>query len=86
MIKNYSAKQHKMKKVLLMFVIFIIWALFALSESVHSTTDPISAAGVLKFKEKISAPEFVITDIEGNRVDLKNYRGKVVLVMFWTTW
>jgi cytochrome oxidase Cu insertion factor (SCO1/SenC/PrrC family) len=55
-------------------------------ESVHSTTDPLSAAGVLKFKEKISAPEFVTTDIEGNRVNLKNYRGKVVLLDFWTTW
>jgi cytochrome oxidase Cu insertion factor (SCO1/SenC/PrrC family) len=85
MIKYYLAGQPK-KKVLRMFVIFVIWTSFALLESVHSTTDPLSAAGVLKFKEKISAPEFVTTDIEGNRVNLKNYRGKVVLLDFWTTW
>jgi cytochrome oxidase Cu insertion factor (SCO1/SenC/PrrC family) len=86
MLKNDAAKQLKMKKVLLMFVIFVIWTSFALLESVQSTTDPFSAAGVLKFKEKISAPEFEITDIEGNRANLKHYRGKVVLLDFWTTW
>jgi cytochrome oxidase Cu insertion factor (SCO1/SenC/PrrC family) len=86
MLKNDTAKQPKMKKILLMLGISVICALFALLEPVHSTADPFSAAGVMKFKEKISAPGFVITDIEGNKVDLKDYRGNVVLVMFWTTW
>ena len=32
------------------------------------------------------APDFTLTDIEGNVHKLSNYRGKAVLVVFWTTW
>jgi peroxiredoxin len=33
-----------------------------------------------------SAPEFVRNDLAGNSVDLRNFRGKVVLLNFWATW
>jgi cytochrome c biogenesis protein CcmG, thiol:disulfide interchange protein DsbE len=32
------------------------------------------------------APEFVRPDLNGQRVDLQAYRGKVVLLTFWATW
>lgn len=32
------------------------------------------------------APEFARTDLSGQQIDLKNYRGKVVLLNFWATW
>ena len=32
-----------------------------------------------------SAPNFSATDIDGNPISLKDYRGKVVLLDFWTT-
>ncbi|MBS1806169.1 MAG: TlpA family protein disulfide reductase [Acidobacteria bacterium] len=33
-----------------------------------------------------SAPQFVRTDLSGRKIDLKSYRGKVVLLNFWATW
>jgi cytochrome c biogenesis protein CcmG, thiol:disulfide interchange protein DsbE len=33
-----------------------------------------------------AAPEFVRKDLSGHEVDLKTYRGKVVLLNFWATW
>ena len=33
-----------------------------------------------------AAPRFSLTDIEGRKLDLANYRGKVVLLDFWATW
>lgn len=33
-----------------------------------------------------AAPDFTLTDINGNRVSLSQFRGKVVLVNFWATW
>jgi len=32
------------------------------------------------------APEFALADLQGSRVALKDYRGKVVLLNFWATW
>lgn len=32
------------------------------------------------------APEFSLTDLTGQRLDLSTYRGKVVLIDFWATW
>jgi peroxiredoxin len=32
------------------------------------------------------APEFALMDLGGNRVHLRDYRGKKVLLHFWATW
>jgi|SRR5580700_2542221 cytochrome c biogenesis protein CcmG/thiol:disulfide interchange protein DsbE len=32
------------------------------------------------------APDFTLTDLDGRKVTLSNYRGKVVLLDFWATW
>lgn len=32
------------------------------------------------------APEFSLTDLSGQKLDLSSYRGKVVLLDFWATW
>lgn len=32
------------------------------------------------------APDFTLTDLEGNSVTLSEYRGKVVFINFWATW
>lgn len=33
-----------------------------------------------------AAPEFSLTDINGQKLDLASFRGKVVLLDFWATW
>ena len=32
------------------------------------------------------APSFIRSDLNGNRVSLRAYRGKVILLNFWATW
>jgi peroxiredoxin len=45
------------------------------------------AAEKLKSLESLSRPlEIAFTAVDGRKVDLKDYRGKVVLVDFWATW
>ena len=33
-----------------------------------------------------AAPDFTVTDYEGNEVKLSDYKGKPVVLNFWTTW
>jgi len=40
-----------------------------------------AAGGVLSV-----APGFVLEDLDGQRLDLSSYRGRVVLLDFWATW
>jgi cytochrome c biogenesis protein CcmG/thiol:disulfide interchange protein DsbE len=37
-------------------------------------------------KEVFMAPDFTIEDMEGNKVSLSDYRGKIVFLNFWATW
>lgn len=37
-------------------------------------------------QEKQSAPDFALSSVDGSRVRLSDYRGKVVLLDFWATW
>jgi len=32
------------------------------------------------------APEFTLTDMQGQKVSLSQFRGKVVIINFWATW
>lgn len=33
-----------------------------------------------------SAPDFTLTDLEGNEISLSDYKGKVIFLNFWATW
>jgi len=36
--------------------------------------------------EIIMVPDFSLKDLDGNDISLSDYRGKIVIVNFWTTW
>ena len=48
-----------------------------------SSQNKISTIDASKGKEAI---DFTLTDLEGNKVSLKDYRGKNVYLNFWATW
>jgi peroxiredoxin len=37
-------------------------------------------------RENMKAPDFSLTDLTGKKVNLKDYRGKTVLINFFATW
>ena len=62
--------------------LMILGALFTAIASAQS-------AGVAKIQpepERHPAPEFQLRDPAGKKVNLKQYRGKIVLLDFWATW
>ena len=55
------------------------------------TAAPLSIAqqagkGLTQLPDRPQAPDFVLTDIDGNQYRLSDYRGQVVITNFWATW
>jgi cytochrome oxidase Cu insertion factor (SCO1/SenC/PrrC family) len=75
-----------MKRMPILLLIFVALAILPMLKWSNAAVDPILAAGILKFKESVSAPSFAIEDMEGNRLKLEDFRGKIVLIDFWATW
>ncbi len=74
-----------MKRITLLLIIFGIWTAFALGQAAYAA-GALPSAGIYKFKEKPSAPGFMIGDVAGKQIKLQDYRDKIVLLYFWTTW
>lgn len=48
--------------------------------------DPFADAGFIQARIQMAAPDFTLKDLGQNDVNLSDYRGKTVLLFFWTTW
>jgi cytochrome oxidase Cu insertion factor (SCO1/SenC/PrrC family) len=75
-----------MKRVFVLLIILGTWAILGPGAVVNAGEDLMAAAGVAKFNEGIFAPTFAIENVAGRLVKLEDFRGKVVLLNFWTTW
>ena len=49
-------------------------------------TDLLASMNMYHFTSQVTAPDFTLTSVAGEKVSLSSYRGKVVLLSFWTTW
>jgi len=61
----------------------IIWALYAVFWSKPKVAHRYAGEGA---GVGVSAPDFVLKDIKGKDIRLSRYRGRVVLLVFMTTW
>jgi hypothetical protein len=48
--------------------------------------ESMTALGLTAVPVELAAPEFRLPDVQGTLVNLQDYRGKVVMLYFWTTW
>jgi len=75
--------------------VLILVVLAALTGVLHVAAvgpDPTSevdlwrAAGIARAARQVRAPSFQLQALAGNRVDLRQFRGRIVLVYFWGSW
>ena len=45
-----------------------------------------SAASVTEVSSSNKAPDFTLSDMQGNEVSLSDFKGNVVIINFWATW
>jgi len=75
-----------MKKLVFLVFVYGITAVLLPSSSNALSNNPLSAADFLDFKTKNTAADFLLNDLEDIPTGLDSFRGKVVLLYFWTTW
>lgn len=45
-----------------------------------------SEANVQEFSAPMDAPDFTLKELDGRNISLKELRGKIVIINFFTTW
>ncbi len=59
----------------------------AAAEPASTVVDELmTALNMHQFKNPVQAPDFELSSLEGNKISLSQYRGKVVFLSFWATW
>ena len=51
-----------------------------------SLQESMTALGLTAVPVEFAAPDLRLPDLQGSLVNLQEYRGKVVMLYFWTTW
>ena len=66
--------------------IVIFFMVFFLSGNViNGLAQPLGTA-VQEFNTPVEAPDFTLEETGGSKISLKEFRGKVVILNFFTTW
>jgi len=67
---------------LILSVVTLLFALVACEQSPPQPQAAVASTGLIGKH----APDFTLTDMEGQTVSLSQFRGKVVILNFWATW
>jgi thiol-disulfide isomerase/thioredoxin len=74
-----------MKRIGLILVMVVAIVAFGLVVS-WTTRFPPAGAEIVDLGKPTAPPDFTLKDLDDHRVSLSQFKGKVVLVNFWTTW
>ena len=69
-----------MKRLTMLTILVLIFLLW----KIPLATAQFSEAGVEKFRVAVEAPDFTLKELGGGKVSLKELKGKVVLLNFFT--
>ena len=75
---------NQIKIILFGILIIFIFSIFLLFFPGKNNTSSIVKIDNSKYEN--IAPNFTLYDTDGNNVSLSDYKGKVVIINFWTTW
>jgi len=67
-------------------IISIGFSVFAWAKNDQQVNDKVSGDNDTEKATLVAAPDFSLKDLSGRAVSLSQYRGKTVLLGFWTTW
>jgi len=68
------------------WIVIFLWTALSVPLSYGLDKGPLSALGFQELSGKKEAPDFTLLSLDGRKVSLQDYRGKVVFLHFWATW
>ena len=78
--------QSMINKTFYLESLFLILILLVLHSPAEGIDTLLLKAEIKPMKGSQTAPNFSLEDLNGKKVDLKQFRGKVVFLNFWATW
>lgn len=67
-------------------VTLILFLIIMFSWNTHMAIAVFLEAGAQKFKTPVEAPHFKLKDLGGGQISLNEFRGKVIVLNFFTIW
>ncbi len=68
------------------WIALFLWTALSTPLAYGLDKGPLSALDFQELSGKKEAPDFTLLSLDGRKVSLKDYRGKVVFLHFWATW
>lgn len=72
--------------LLLLFFAFFIFLSAACRVRIDGEENKKEAQGKEEKKVEITAPDFLLEDLEGEKRRLSDFKGNIVIISFWATW
>jgi cytochrome oxidase Cu insertion factor (SCO1/SenC/PrrC family) len=75
-----------MKRAPILLSVLVLLVLTITPIATFAAGNLLNDAGFIKLEGELPAKNFILDDLEDQQVSLRYFRGKVVLLFFWTTW
>jgi hypothetical protein len=76
----------KTTRLLILFSLVILIFLAAAELSLSEEVDYLKPMGVVRQNKMLDAPDFILSDLEGDKWSLDDFKGKFIMLNFWATW
>jgi cytochrome oxidase Cu insertion factor (SCO1/SenC/PrrC family) len=83
---NFGKKSVPFPIQLILFSFVLVIFLTTTELPLKGEVDYLTQMGVIKVNQMSNAPGFVLSDIEGRKRSLSDFKGKFVMLNFWATW
>ncbi len=79
----------KLKTIVNIFLMLLIFSFlnpFIFKDRAVGNTDYMEKLSMIVIDERLKAQNFILRDLNGNMISLKDHLGKIVFLNFWATW
>ena len=85
---NWLTNYHGQRRLGVVILAVVLVGGLSQGSLLHAAShqESMKALGLTPASVEFTAPELHLPDLQGTLVNLQDYRGKVVMLYFWTTW